>query len=213
MMGIYNVQHPGGRRLTSINLKRDVLWVKSKGPSYSKPSGWHMVLGEAAKPLARQRSGWRQGILTSDREGALNLAIGLKWMPFLWDPFCHLPARQTFTHAPPPANPGNLTTVGQLLTPTLASANTTQPAPTTPRAPGNYYNLMRRYQAFLEKERTFKSCQMCLMDGRGRRSHYIRSCHFFLDKSNDWVKMFEASKHITPGLGRDVCWNCLVPTA
>jgi hypothetical protein len=95
MMGIYNVQHPGGRRLTSINLKWDVLWVKCKGPSYSKPSGWHMVLGEAAKPLARQRSGWRQGILTSDRKGALNLAIGLKWMPFLWDPFCHLPARQT----------------------------------------------------------------------------------------------------------------------
>ncbi|KAK3936153.1 hypothetical protein QBC46DRAFT_322079 [Diplogelasinospora grovesii] len=57
--------------------ERDVLWIECKAPCQDKPHGWNEVLNEAV------------GRLTSahpQRKVFLILAVGMKWMPFLWDP-------------------------------------------------------------------------------------------------------------------------------
>ena len=65
--------------------ERDVLWIDCKAPSDKAPHGWHAVLGEATERLDSAHG---------NREVFLILAIGMKWMCFLWNPAAPLPANQ-----------------------------------------------------------------------------------------------------------------------
>ncbi|AEO60427.1 hypothetical protein MYCTH_2309625 [Thermothelomyces thermophilus ATCC 42464] len=80
---IHNVQQAAGQRPTAI--ERDILWIECKAPTHLKPHGWHNVLGEAVTRLNAAHP---------DREVFLILAIGMKWMPFMWDPFNPFPRGQ-----------------------------------------------------------------------------------------------------------------------
>ncbi|KAK0726646.1 hypothetical protein B0T21DRAFT_385832 [Apiosordaria backusii] len=57
--------------------RRDVLWIECKAPKKVVPNGWHTVLQEATERLIQAHS---------DRQVFLILAVGLYWMPFMWDP-------------------------------------------------------------------------------------------------------------------------------
>ena len=56
---------------------RDILWVECKAPCHDIPTRWKDVIVEAADRLS---------VAYPVRRVYLILAIGLKWMPFLWDP-------------------------------------------------------------------------------------------------------------------------------
>jgi hypothetical protein len=81
---IHNVQQMAGQRPTAI--ERDVLWIECKAPVYHQPNGWHKVLGEAVDRLASAHP---------TRTVYLILAVGMEWMPFVWDPSNPAPAGQT----------------------------------------------------------------------------------------------------------------------
>ncbi|KAJ2898297.1 uncharacterized protein MKZ38_004022 [Zalerion maritima] len=57
--------------------ERDILWIECKAPSLDVPHEWNRVLNEAVGRL---------DVAHPTRRVYLILAIGLKWMPFLWDP-------------------------------------------------------------------------------------------------------------------------------
>lgn len=57
--------------------ERDLLWIECKAPNPDVPTSWKRVIDEAAERLR---------IAHPTRRVYLILAIGLKWMPFLWGP-------------------------------------------------------------------------------------------------------------------------------
>ncbi len=62
--------------------ERDILWIECKAPSEGAPNGWNSVMTEAVARLSSAHP---------TREVYLILAIGIKWMCFLWDPVNPLP--------------------------------------------------------------------------------------------------------------------------
>lgn len=80
---ISNVQQAAGQR--PIAAERDVLWIECKASVHLRASGWHTVLLEAVQRLDSAHP---------DRVVFLILAVGLKWMPFKWDPLNPLSAAQ-----------------------------------------------------------------------------------------------------------------------
>ncbi|KAH7328096.1 hypothetical protein B0I35DRAFT_8404 [Stachybotrys elegans] len=57
--------------------QRDVLWIECRASSNDTPAGWHAILTEAVEQL---------DVVHSPRKVYLIVAVGLKWLPFLWDP-------------------------------------------------------------------------------------------------------------------------------
>ncbi|KAH6850966.1 hypothetical protein B0I37DRAFT_372885 [Chaetomium sp. MPI-CAGE-AT-0009] len=81
---INNVQQEIGQRPTAI--ERDILWIDCMAPAHLQPSGWHTLLGAAVERLASAHP---------NREVFMILAVGMEWMPFMWDPINPLSAGQT----------------------------------------------------------------------------------------------------------------------
>lgn len=79
---ISNVQQAqAGQRPTSV--KRDLLWVECKAPDHSAPNGWKNVMEEA---LVRLEHAHGRNASGGPRRVFFVLAIGMFWMPFLYDP-------------------------------------------------------------------------------------------------------------------------------
>ncbi|KAK3934459.1 hypothetical protein QBC46DRAFT_413892 [Diplogelasinospora grovesii] len=57
--------------------ERDVLWIECKAPNHDTPGEWKDAINEAVGRLAYAHP---------DRMVFLIIAIGLKWMPFVWNP-------------------------------------------------------------------------------------------------------------------------------
>ncbi|KAK4196672.1 hypothetical protein QBC40DRAFT_286884 [Triangularia verruculosa] len=66
--------------------ERDVLWIECKAPSEIAPNGWHTVLVEAQGRLSSAHANPQTG----SRQVYLILAVGMKWMCFLWNPHAAL---------------------------------------------------------------------------------------------------------------------------
>lgn len=72
---LLNIQIQQG--LTPLVAERDVLWIECKAPNLNAPYGWKTVLFDAVDRLA---------VAYDTRRVYLILAVGLRWLPFLWDP-------------------------------------------------------------------------------------------------------------------------------
>lgn len=57
--------------------ERDILWIECKAPCLDQPNNWTTVIGEVVERLKSAHP---------NRMVYVILAIGLKWMPFIWDP-------------------------------------------------------------------------------------------------------------------------------
>ncbi|RMZ79185.1 hypothetical protein DV738_g3437, partial [Chaetothyriales sp. CBS 135597] len=57
--------------------ERDIAFIKCKAASEDVPNGWHSAIREAVKRLETAHP---------MRKIYLIIAIGLRWLPFLWDP-------------------------------------------------------------------------------------------------------------------------------
>ena len=57
--------------------ERDILWVECKAPDMDQPNEWNRVITQVVRRLNSAHP---------DRMVYLILAVGLKWMPFIWDP-------------------------------------------------------------------------------------------------------------------------------
>ncbi|RMD39481.1 hypothetical protein DV735_g5637, partial [Chaetothyriales sp. CBS 134920] len=57
--------------------ERDIAFIKCKAASEDVPNGWHSAIREAVKRLETAHA---------MRKIYLIIAIGLRWLPFLWDP-------------------------------------------------------------------------------------------------------------------------------
>ncbi|KAK1770795.1 hypothetical protein QBC33DRAFT_597252 [Phialemonium atrogriseum] len=71
----HNIQPQQG--IAPLATERDVLWIECKAPIHNSPFEWKNLMFEATHRLA---------ISYSPRKVYFILAIGLKWMPFVWDP-------------------------------------------------------------------------------------------------------------------------------
>lgn len=72
---IRNIQHQLG--MPPSSMQRDVLWVECRPPNQNSPGKWNNLMMQAVKPLAA---------VHPTRRVYLILAVGMKWMPFLWEP-------------------------------------------------------------------------------------------------------------------------------
>lgn len=70
-----SIQHTPNMPPTSVD--RDVLWIECKAPDMQPPNNWQKVMSEIIERLS---------IAHPDRKVYFILAVGLKWMPFVWDP-------------------------------------------------------------------------------------------------------------------------------
>ncbi|KAK3937052.1 hypothetical protein QBC46DRAFT_268412, partial [Diplogelasinospora grovesii] len=57
--------------------ERDVLWIECKAPTRDRPGAWKDAIDEVVGRLAAAHP---------DRMVFLIIAVGLKWMPFVWNP-------------------------------------------------------------------------------------------------------------------------------
>ncbi|CAM1502300.1 Fc.00g042840.m01.CDS01 [Cosmosporella sp. VM-42] len=57
--------------------QRDILWIECKQPRLTNPGGWKLVMSEIVDRLSASHQHGKVYVI---------LAVGLKWMPFLWDP-------------------------------------------------------------------------------------------------------------------------------
>lgn len=85
-----NVQQQPGQRPTSV--KRDLLWVECKAPTQNAPHGWKDVMGEAMGRLEQAHGRNANG---GPRKVYFVLAIGMFWMPFVYDPTLPQGSNQT----------------------------------------------------------------------------------------------------------------------